>query len=1173
MRRMKWTADQQKAIDGRKGTLLVSAAAGSGKTAVLVERVIRRICDSENPCGVENLLIVTFTNAAAAQMKEKIHNAIGKKIALEPTNKRLRRQQMMLPCANICTIDSFCIGLVRENFHTLGISPDFTLLDEGKKAVLGAQAVSAVVDELYKNPTQEFLSLTELISDTKDDKLLINAIQKLYKLSQAYPFPELWLKSLADEFSNPSPIEESPWGKIIINHGIQLVCSCIADADHCIKLLAEEPELEAKYRPAIEEDKKLFEKLLDVISAESWNSIAEAFSDIKYAKSANAPKGYIGAAKEICKSTRKAYKDRIKSFADILCISEEEHKADIEQLAPIIGELISAVFKYGEEFRRLKEEENAVDFNDTLHLALRLLVEPADGGYKKSPLALALAENYAEILVDEYQDVNEAQDMIFNALSKNESNLFMVGDVKQSIYRFRQAMPEIFLSRRDGLAEYEDGNYPAKVTLGKNFRSRKGVTEIVNFIFSSLMSRDAGGLEYDKNEYLEAAAAYPESGEADTEICLIEAEKENLRTAQAKYVASYIEKAIADGMTFTDGDKQRKAQYKDFCILLRSVKGSAREFVDEFTARGIPFTCETDEDILSSPEIMFIVSLLKIIDNPVDDIPLTAAMLSPVFGFTPDDLALMRAANRKGSIYHCLVQSAESGSENSAAFLERLRQMRLTASTVGSGELIRRLIEETGYGAIVGAMKDSSKRRANLNSLIDFANRYESTGQKGVSGFLRYIDNVSKSGNPIKAASSDSGSTDSVKIMTIHKSKGLEFPACFLAACEKQYNPFSTRDNLLISSKSGIGIMTKSGNAKFNTLPRIAATIEIRNAERSEELRVLYVALTRPKEKLVILASSQDWSKELGKISAGIREEKLIDPFTVMGFNSYSECILSSLLRHPDAHALRNAAGLDASVAIPCDTPLKTQIIKDELEEFEAAQEAEIAKPDKATVKEIKKRLEYVYPYSELEGIVAKRIASKLDSEEIGGEFFATRRPAFAGKDKLTPAQRGTATHRFMQFADYSRAGEDIEAELLRLVAEGMLTEAESKVVDRKAISEFFASPLAKRILSAEKVFKEYAFTACIPLNEMEPSVSTENAKGETILIEGVVDCAFVENGELVIVDFKTDKASNGSELAEKYREQLLIYRRCLAEVLDLPVKQTIIYSFRLGECIELTIN
>lgn len=1167
---MKWTTDQQKAIDARKGTLLVSAAAGSGKTAVLVERVIRRICDSENPCGVENLLIVTFTKAAAAQMKEKIHAAIGKQIALNPSDKRLRRQQLMLPCANICTIDSFCIGLVRENFHVLGISPDFSLLDEGKLAVLRSQAVSSVADSLYKEQSENFMKLTELISDARDDSKLISAILKLYSLSQAYPFPELWLKSLSDEFNNPSEIEESPWGRIIINHAIQFVCSCIADAEHCISLLADEPELEVKYRPAFEDDLILLNKLLDKISTENWDEIIDAFSEVSFAKIANAPRGYSGPAKDICKNTRNAYRKQVTEFAPKYFISEEEHKKDIEYLTPVINELISAVLKFGEEFTRLKRQENGADFSDTLHLALKLLVEPCEDGYIKTPLALSLAENYAEILVDEYQDVNEAQDMIFSALSKNENNLFMVGDVKQSIYRFRQAMPEIFLARRDGLSEYEDGNYPAKVTLGKNFRSRKGVTDIVNFIFSSLMSRDAGGLDYDEKEHLEAAASYPESPGADTEICLIETEKENFRTAQAKYVADYIEKAMSDGTEFTDNGVQRKAKYKDFCILLRSVKRSSKEFVDEFTARGIPFSCETEDNFLASPEIMFLTSLLKIIDNPVDDIPLTAVMLSPVFGFTPDDLAFMRASSKKGSVYNCVVNAAENGNGKATAFLEKIKDMRLIACTVSAGELVRRLIEETGYGAIVGAMKDSSKRRANLNSFIDLANRYESTGRKGVSGFLRHLDSVAKSGNDIRSSSSDSENTDCVKIMTIHKSKGLEFPVCFLGATEKTYGNLSTADDLLISPTGGIGIKTSTGKAKLDSLTRIAAVLEIKKAERSEELRILYVALTRPKEKLVILASSKDWNKDLAKIAANVRKEKLIDPFKVIGFSSYSDCLLSALIRHPDAHALRNAAMTDSSIALDCYIPLKTQIVRGDCEETESLSDFPAAKPDENTVREISERLSYVYPYSSLEGIIAKRIASKSDDEEIGGEYFASRKPSFVGKDSLTPAQRGTATHRFMQFADYEKAGNGVEAELERLVSDGMLTEAEASVVDKKAIAEFFSGSLAKRILSAEKVYKEYAFTACIPLREMQPAISENEAANESIVIEGVVDCAFVENGSLVIVDFKTDRAQNGEELAEKYKEQLGIYRRCLAEVLDIPVKETVIYSFRLGKSIEI---
>ena len=1167
MMRMKWTTDQQKAIEARKGTLLVSAAAGSGKTAVLVERVIQRICDSDNPCDVENLLIVTFTNAAAAQMKDKIHAAIGKKIAENPSDKRLRRQQLMLPCASICTIDSFCIGLVRENFHVLGIAPDFSLLDEGKLSIMRAQAVNTVINGLHEEHSPEFVLLSELISDKKDDSKLVDAILKLYNLSRAYPFPEIWLRSLAEDFASPESAKNSKWGKTIINHIVSLLNSCSADADHCIRLLAGEPDLEEKYRPAFEDDKLLFEHLSEMISGGNWDEAVDGFIDVTFSKMSAAPRGYESSVKEICRNTRNAYKKTVSGISKLLCIKEDEHKADVALLAPVIGELIGAVLKFSEEFSKLKEEENGADFSDTLHLALKLLVTPTENGYKKTPLAEGLAENYAEILVDEYQDVNKAQDMIFCALSKNENNLFMVGDVKQSIYRFRQAMPEIFLARRDGMEEYENGNYPAKVTLGKNFRSRNGVTETVNFIFSSLMSRDAGGLDYDKSEFLEAAADYPVIDGADTEICLIETEKENFLSAQARYVADYIEKAVSDGVTFTDSGSQREARYGDFCVLLRSVKNCAKEFMDEFTARGIPFSCEAGGGFLETPEIMFMVSLLKIIDNPVDDIPLTAVMLSPVFGFTPDDLALMRASDRKCAFYHCLVQSAEKGNTKAVDFLEKIKDMRRIASTVSAGELVRRLIEETGYSAVVSAMKDSEKRRANLNFFTDLANRYESSGKKGVSGFIRYIDSILTSGGDLDASAPDSDGGNSVRIMTIHKSKGLEFPVCFVAACEKKYGDLSLKEDLLIAPESGIGIKTGEGSAKFDTLARIAAKIETKKAEHSEELRVLYVALTRPKEKLVILASSPDWSKELSKISSNIRDEKLINPFTVINFSSYAECILSSLIRHPDAHALRNAAGIDASVALPCATSLKTQIITHNAEEEISAKETVCAEADEDVVNEINKRLSYVYPYGELKGIVAKRIASKLDSEDIGGEFFASRKPAFAGKDKLTPAQRGTATHRFMQYADYKKAGVSVEAELKRLVSDGMLTEEEAKVVDSKSVSEFFSGELAKRILSAEKVFKEYSFTAAIPLNEMVPEIKSSE---EVIIIEGVADCAFIENGELVIVDFKTDKASHGAELAEKYKEQLSVYRRCLAEVIGLPVKQTLIYSFRLGETVEI---
>ena len=1164
---MKWTNDQQKAIDARKGTLLVSAAAGSGKTAVLVERVIRRICDKEYPCGVENLLIVTFTNAAAAQMKEKIAAAISKQIALNPSDKALRRQQLMLPCANICTIDSFCINLVRENFHALGISPDFTLIDDSELDILKNKAVNSVVEELYKKNEPDFINLCGLISDNRDDGKLIQAIYTLHKLSQAYPFPEDWLVSLKNDFGSPVAPENSKWGIIIKEYLESYVNNALDSVEHCLDLLSEEPELQAKYSVAFEEDARTFESLKEALN-KPWDEIVAAFNNVSFEAFKRTPAGYESEIKEICKSVRNDYKDTVKKkISALLSVSADEHYEDLKYLSPIVAKLIDAVIAFDEELDRLKLEANQANFSDTLHLALKLLFEKEGNGYKKSALADELSANYAEILVDEYQDVNMAQDMIFNALSKNENNLFMVGDVKQSIYRFRQAMPEIFLARRDGLQEYETekDNYPARVTLGKNFRSRKGVTEIINFIFAYIMSREAGGLDYDEKECLEAAADYKPSAGADTEMYLFEAGKDEQLSAQARFAADYIEKAVADGLILADG---RNADYKDFCILLRSIKTDSKPFVDEFTRRGIPVSCEAAKGILETPEITFLLSLLKVIDNPVDDIPLTAVMLSPVFGFTPEELARMRSALKKGSIYACLVNSSENGNAKATDFLEKTAEMRTLASTLRTGELVRRLIEDTGFGAIVCAMKNSDNRRANLNLFIDLANKYENTGSKGVSGFIRYVDSAIGNKSSVKCGETKSEAANAVKIMTIHKSKGLEFPVCFVAACEKSYSTLDLKKELIIARNSGVGIKTNDGAFKFDTLPRTAAKLETVKENHSEELRILYVALTRAKERLVMLASAADWSKTLTAIASKIRGTERLDPFSVNTFTSYSECILSALLRHPDAHALRMKAGLSDKLVLPCETKLKAEIVNGDFEVDEILQEAVQEEGNEELLEQIKERLEYKYPFEILNGVVAKRIASKLSSEEIGGVYFASKKPAFTGKGKLTPAQRGTATHRFMQFADYNKARISVEDELFSLVENGMLTEDEADAVDKKSVSDFFESNLAERILSSDKVYKEYAFTVSVPLSEMHPEIPVEAAEGESIIIEGVVDCAFEENGKLIIVDFKTDRASDSDELVERYKEQLSVYRRCLSEVIGLPVAQTLIYSFRLGEII-----
>lgn len=1144
----------------------MSAAAGSGKTAALVERTIERLCDDEDSRGIENILAVTFTNAAAARMKEKIRAAIAKRIALNPTDKKLRRLILSLPYADIRTIDSFCIKLVRENFHALGVTPDFGLLDEGELAILRDRAINSAIDALYEKSDESFLRLCELISDDKNDDALVEAILKLHSISLAYPFPERRTRSLAAAFDPRVPPEKSVWGKIISDYCEKLTKSCLSDVRRALELLASEPELEEKYAPAFKSDEAAFEKILGAFSR-GWDSAVEACSvPVAFVRLQPAPRGAGGAVGNLCRLLRNGYKKTVGKLPELMCATSAEHEADMKKLSPVIKELTDAVLKFDEEFIRLKREENGADFSDALRLALKLLVEPdGDGdGFVKTPTAQAVSANYDEILIDEYQDVNRAQDMIFSALSRSESNMFMVGDVKQSVYGFRRATPEIFYNRREALPEYKDGNYPARITLGKNFRSREGITETVNFVFEAIMSREAGGLDYDGNERLEAAASFPKADGADALLRLIETEKENFLSAQAKYVADYIENAVNGGLTLTSGGKTRKAKYKDFAVLLRSVKNDSAPFVKEFEARGTPIRRDEAENFVSTPEIMFLISLLKIINNPVDDIPLSAVALSPAFGFTPEDLARLRVAREKGSVYQCVVSAAEGGDAKSADFLEKIRALRRIAATVGTGELVRRLIEETGWGAIVYAMKNGNERRANLNRFIDLANKYETGARGSVSGFIRYLEGAAEIGGG-SAKDGGESTADAVRITTIHKSKGLEFPVCFIAACEKKYEEKSLQNDLIIAPKSGIGIKIYGGGAKYDSLPRAAAKIETKTAERSEELRVLYVAMTRAEEKLIMLASSRNWSAELSRIASVVREEKRIEPFKVLNFRSFAECLLAALIRHPDAYELRKAAGVSEGIVLPCKTALDAKIIAGETSE-RTEETRENAPPDEKLEAEIRKRLSYVYPYSSLDASAAKRIASDFGSPEINVEYFASRRPAFAGEGSMTPERIGTATHRFMRLADYERAKDDAAAELQRLTREGNFTDEESRSLNVKDISKFFRSDLAERIRKSERVYKEYPFKTAVPLAELEPSVPENEARGETVLVEGVVDCAFEENGELVIVDFKTDRSENAAELADRYKGQLEIYGRCLGEVLGKPVKREIIYSFKLGE-------
>lgn len=1177
-----WTTDQRHAIECRKGSVLVSAAAGSGKTAVLVERVIRRLTDKDNPCSAEDLLIVTFTRAATAQMREKIGAAILKRLSEDPTDRHLRRQYMLLPFAKICTIDSFCNDLVRENFHALGISPDYSLLDNETAVIMKNDVCEAMLERAYEEDLDgRFSELSDMMSSGSSDEDFAKLIIKMYDISTAYPFPDLWLDSLIGEYSQPD-INKSRWGGIIKKYVCDMLDYCVSSSRDMMTAMESDPIVADAYGAAVQSDINMYAELREKINSD-WDEALEAFKTVKYMSLGRVPKGYESETKNVVTTARKKLKDLLKKVPGIMCVSSEEHADDMRLLRDPVTKLIELVKQFGREYSAEKDKMNSADFSDILHRALNLLaVSDGSGGYIKTDLARELSSHYVEILVDEYQDINEAQDMIFRAISADENNLFTVGDVKQSIYRFRQAMPEIFLRRRSTTHSFESGRYPLGITLGSNFRSRVGVTSCVNYIFRQLMSTEAGELEYDDSEALNAAAKYPERDTPDCELHVVtdKGNRADTLEAQARYVAKYIERTVREGkMLVTKGGALHPASYGDFCILLRTAKNVSSVYANALSERGIPVFSPETGGFFEAAEISFILSLLRVLDNPVQDIPLAAVMLSPLFGFSAGELADIRAsakerleAGETEPLYRSVAVSADEGSKKAAAFLKKIESLRRLSLTLSAGELVRRVCEETGFDAIVGAMPDGERRRLNVGLLCDYAEKYEAAGNLGLSGFIRFIDKVARTSGDLATAARPSENADIVRIMTVHQSKGLEFPICILADMQHAFNERDNTESVLISSSAGLGMKrrTEDGISVYDTASRRAAVITSERMGRSEEMRVLYVALTRAKENLVMVTSVPNPEKGLAKVAVECGIGERANPFAVLRMNNFSDLVLAALMRHPAADELRKLSGVDVPIFLSEKDRFKLKVVVSDSESFmtESANEQKIAaKP--VFFNEVQARLDYSDPRSVLSSVPAKRAASDGSERGINREYFASSRPAFMSSGGLTPAQRGTATHKFMQFSDYSAARANIESELARLVDGGFLSEDEGKAVNIGAAKRFFMSPLAERIFASDNVMREKKFASLFPAKFFYPELTGEAAE-EKIVVQGIADCVFVEDGELVIVDYKTDTGVDAEALLDRYSAQLEIYREALSQALGMPVKETLLYSFFMNSTVKV---
>lgn len=1167
MAETKWTRDQQNAIDARGGTLLLSAAAGSGKTAVLVERIIKLLTDGKNPVEPAELLVVTFTNAAAAEMRARVTSAVDKLIAAEPANSFYRNIKMKLPEAKITTMDSFCISLVRENFHLAGIEPDFTPIEKGEERILVAEAMSRMLDGLCKESPEVYDLLNTMTAYGRDDSALAKKIEDLYRFSLSHPFPEKWLRETQAMYDTDNDLKSSYWGSIILQEANESVNYARSLLRNAVSEVIGHEVMEPKYRPVFEEQLKATEEIADILENEDWDNICEGVRGVAFPRLPTAPRGY--GSDPVKKSAENKYKtagDVMASLAKIFCATTDENKEDMAKLRPVIAALMDAVRDFSRIYSELKRERNSYTFTDIMHFALSLLIRETDEGISKTSLAYELQGRYHEILIDEYQDTNEAQDMLFSVISKNGNNMFMVGDVKQSIYRFRLAMPEIFMKKSREYRDYDGEHFPAKIFLGQNFRSRKGVLDNINFIFRNLMSDYAGEMEYTDKDALYYSDVYDEeSAEPDVSLRFL---PDSDTETEAGYIADLIEKTVASGATVSAKDGKRKVRYGDFCILLRSLKGKAEIYENELRRRNIKVIFEKNTNLFDTTEAGVFMSLLRAINNPTDDVSMLSVMFSPLYGFSADEAAQVKLCGKKQNLYTCLKLSAEKN-EKSEKLLSDLASYRRMSAVLPFDVFLRTLLETTGYMAVVSALSGGEDRRMNLLLLCSLGSDYADRGGTGIGGFLRYLSRASENGADIAAATAGSSDTNAVRIMSIHKSKGLEFPYVILADCGKKINKSDTTEDMIVSPSAGVGmvILNNEKLQKYSSLGHMAAKIAVKRATVSEELRILYVAMTRAREKLIAVSGVGKMENEIKGALVAASSGK-IPAAAVINASTYVKWLMMGFMKHPDMKNLIDScgysieadfSGADSRLSVICEDAFTNEITSDEAEMTAAS--------DKNIIDAIKHRAEYVYPYKMPADARPKRVASDFEKHRFNEQYFAKSKPSFMNDGKLTAAQAGTANHLFMQNFDFDCPDADKECE--RMVRGGILTNEQAKAVRRDKVQRFVDSALFSRIKSADAVYREKDFTVQIRLGDIDEAVDA-NVADEKILVLGKADLVFTENDGIVIVDYKTDKSKTPDEFREIYKGQLDMYARAMEQLLELPVKEKIIYSLDLGEEINI---
>ena len=1160
-----WTPAQDRAIHANGGSLLISAAAGSGKTSVLVERIIQKITGGESPSSIDRILAVTFTNAAAAETKERILLSLQELSRKHPDDQNLIKQQLLLQSAPVSTIHAFCLDLIRQNFQSLGLSPDFRVSDEGEADVIKELAMTRLLQNKYEEKSERFIRVCDIFCN-KSDRPLINVLLKIYSFTRPLPFPEEWLNGILTETAQNCPIGETKAGGSVLLYAKQLCEFLKLDLQRHMLRAQADAQLEEAYLPALRQLYSFIEKLENAAidrDYESCRKMVLAFESPKLSALKNFSDEDL--KKSIQNSKNEISKNISKRLKEYFCADNKQNMEDNAAVLPVLSELFELVSQFESGYKAVQKEKNLIDFSDIEHYALKLLVSLKDSGeefsVQKTPLCLEISEQFDEIMIDEYQDTNQAQDMIFTALSKDTENLFLVGDIKQSIYRFRHAMPEIFLKKMTGLNEFER-TFPAKITLKHNFRSRAELTEIINFIFRQIMSETVGEMVYNQEHELVAGADYPEALGPALELHWIEKDGEQ-EISEPEHAAQVISDMLKDGFCVKDGGEQRACKPRDFCILLRN-KTAMQKYVQALQVRGIPCWSDIGKGYFKAQEVTVLLNLLRVIDNPLLDIPLLSVLTSPVFGFNPDELAEIRKDSKKESLYQSLLLSS---CDKALSFLKQFDTLREKAVILTADRLINEIFEQLDFDLIWQIMDHGDMRVANLRMLSRLALDYEKAGYKGVGGFIDFIDRQIARGVDMAPAGILSEQADVIRIMTIHHAKGLEFPIVFLCDTAHKFNTDDLTQPVLCNHRLGIAIkrIEPENFKSMTTLAYQGTKLEIERAQKSEEMRLLYVALTRAKEKLVVTARGSSL-KEVAERFSMYTEPQAIQA-AVYHTNSFADWILLGIITHPDFNLSTRLNGTLIEVK-------KVDSSKYENESIAEKTGKERAKPDVKIILKLKETLEKKYPHIAQTTLPARVSVSELVHD--GQSEIRLKVPVFAvdanNETETAAAFRGTAAHAFLQYADFALARENLEREIQRLCKQSCLTEKQASVISRSALESFLNSNLMTRMLNSSAVYREFRFTYHI-FAEQNPEglvVVSNEADAERILLQGMADCIFEENGSMVLVDYKTDRVNDEQTLLERYKKQLELYADAVAESFGLPVLEKIIYSLHLKKKIHV---